>query len=1459
MNEETGSHQVAIEGERKYENGGGNGDEVVKLNCISKTDVLMGSENMDVNDEANNGISTVQDEERTGTNTSIADNNKNTENFNIVEGSYHFSENTIGLVATSIEENEVHTNATYYEQSEAIQHNDPANEARNIQGEDSMNPNNSTKNLQYSSHCTSQDINKVDIETSQKDDYTNMHKSSKVLDTTTLVNDSSHYHIAKTQGIYSNTNTKVEQTDADVNTGRKSNEAEEAKVQEMNSMKNEKNKDTNDNLNVSNNNMHAKQKNEKVYMRPSNTYLRNIVKKKSTNIKNSIHNLNFENVNSMTFDPHSSPSSLSSMGRVINFLNNSSNEGNDDIIANKNLRLPSGSDLTYSNDICKQDLHYIYLLLNDELTQSAENDKEINKVKDEIITLRKNNPSQLLTLNQCYKSIHSNKKLIEVLFYILQCNNMLHNNASNMLFNHFKVHTDCLDYETVNNMHKMWKDGSGLSKGINNYYNMIHMHNTSDVTGAVKLHHFDIDQIHGIKNGSRTEQMGENYLMNQMHTTDYLNEGDVIHPVQNLEEEKKNPFHASGSTSSRSTAHHLNFKDEKNKLPNNMKGMFSRPEEECSISWNFQNKESTNILGEVGPYFSTSTKSNITHDTTSIRRNKTYLDQNLNFKEYNTPMNNSVNNNMYESLSTNEVPWGPEKANPHLTKVQHVSDAAVLNSSGMNFNIHNNIYSGNNNNIYSGNNNNIYSGNNNNIYSSNNNNIYSSNNNNIPSSNNNNIPSSNNNNIPSSNNNNIPSSNNNNIPSSNNNNIPSSNNNNIPSSNNNNIPSSNNNNIPSSNNNNTFEWLNQNIDTISAINVKNDVEEYQGSAKKNILEWSYSSEGCKGEKNQKWNSNNIYKCVSCKKMCTYVYYILKPNNIKKISYGVLDKCVWCNTCFNSSKYPNILNRSNFVKVNIPYNFSNNDWNVTEMEKLIDAICKYKNNWDKISQSIETKSAYDCIYKFISMPLSNPYFDIDNLLNINNISFKSFKQNNSLLSLLSFICNYISPYIGAYAAKKIVDFILNKQRQCASGMMHQGLWDTQDCQGVNVKAVGEMEEIKMEDIKMEEIKMEDIKMEEIKGEEIKGEEIKGEEIKGEEIKGEEIKGEEIKGEEIKEEEIKEEEIKMEETKAEDVKEEEAKVEERGSNKNVDSQSMYIYPSGEPKVEEPVKHITPQLITRECHNVESMDIEKENPNDHTIDQMETNPMCSNSRDDELEEDILKEEKTRNIPNCTDEYKNGIGNIANFPSVQTNDERANNEQANDEQANDEQTNDGKSKERAIKENDSVSSNGVYKEERNDNDACFNNPDFIPSNINHPLKTFAPSTYILDEKDMQEIHNTIINASKKRAKELAELEKHNIKKLLKELAVISIRKVKLKLKQYQYLQNYFEIQNQLMERKRARINRDEKGTQDERSVTTQMRENDETTQVGEHDKTIQREENDEMTQEGEHEEQCSKTDSNG
>ncbi|EUD69104.1 hypothetical protein C922_00796 [Plasmodium inui San Antonio 1] len=827
-----------------------------------------------------------------------------------------------------------------------------------------------------------------------------------------------------------------------------------------------------------------------VCMRPSNTFLRNIVKKKSANTKNSIHNLNFANVNSMTFDPgYSSKGAKLPVG--------GSGAPTCDGSAIKNTQLPSGGTMTYSNDIVEEDLHHIYTLLNGELTRSPDNDKEIHRVKDEIISLHRNNPTEVLTLERCYSSVRANRKLIDVLFGLLGGDTVWSHTKWDSPFSQ-GAPLDYLTYESVNSMHQGWRqDVASL--------------------GAAQRSVLPLNQIDRSASHERgVSQNGE------------------------TEEKKKKEDIASFAASQ-----YANMTGQ----PLTTGGAVVVPRGKAAANqWNVLPPQEPHTQGGLDTW-----------------------------------------------ISPPAMMYGKQG------EAERTVGATPWVASGMkDYTPHGNI----------------------------------------------------------------------------------------------------------------FPWLNQNVQTKNekCRGSPLDVNHYNPLSEggKNSMECNNTGEASRPNQPQQPEHpvSNLYTCVGCKKVCTHVYYILKPNNIKKISYGVLDKCVWCSVCFNSSKYPSILNRSNFVKVNVPYSFPSNDWTVTEMEKLIDAIGKYKNNWEKISQSVGTRSPYECVFKFTSMPLSNPYFDIDNLLNINNVSLKSFKQNNTLLSLLSFICNYISPYIGAYAAKKIVDFILNKQREC-------------------VARVKEREE-KEQHMKKEQ------------WEKRENPELQTGEIKIGSLQAGQSGGRQPRCEDLS-------------------------------------------PAEEPKGEDPTEA------------------------NSTAEKLPDVIPAEGAPEGKAHE----EGEAKGLGAIAEEQHQDISNTGNQGAAPIVTEAANATGA--EVSNAAETAEADTA-KADTGNHQMSRSAKIEAERDD--PSFppgGNLDFVPLNINPPPKDSAPSTYILNEKDMQEIHNTIINASKKRARELAELERHNIRKLLKELALISTRKVKLKLEQYQYLQNYFDIQNRQMERKRARHGDEERTEKNE------------------------------------------------
>ncbi|CRH02674.1 conserved Plasmodium protein, unknown function [Plasmodium relictum] len=919
---------------------------------------------------------------------------------------------------------------------------------------------------------------------------------------------------------------------------------------EMNQFKNANKEINNSEIYENNKNIYVKEMNENSMMHPFNTFLRNIVIKKPTNMRNSIHNLNLNNVKSMTFDSYN-------MNQV-----NSNIENTLDSKTNRIYKIPFFSS-KYENEINEEDLKYIYSLLNNEIVRSEESDKEINRVKNEIVNLYKNDPMQLLTLEKCLSNIRSNKNLIEILFYILE-NNKLINMQYDPQYNHIK-YMNYLNFEEINNMHKKLGNDDYDNKNDKREKNC---NNTLE------------------KKNMNNEELKLNY--DSGNNINFIGKYNMQNYFSNTNEENYNDARFMNNDS-----HYLNNNNSNNK--------------HCHLNMKVMKNEN-GIKNE-------------------------YIDKNLYGNSSNhIPTYNNINNMIYNMNMLNST------TNLNITNNLNYTNNNLINSFNINCNKLNYAESMKNNFSTKNYGNSVEALNNSDEY------------------------------------------------------VSFITNKNLDTIETRNKLNENKNSVISNNLNSTFECLKKSIhleDMKKKANTYDEENKYHHTKENAIAKESY-------------HNNNIYKCVSCGKICIYVYYILKPNNIKKISYGVLDKCIWCSKCYNLSKYPNILNSDNFIKVNIPYNFSDNDWNITEIEKLIDGVCKYKNNWEKISESIQTKTPYDCIYKFISMPLSNPYFDLDNIFNINNFSFNSFKQNNTLLSLLSFICNNISPFIGAYAAKKIVDLILDKQKNY-----------------INTNENEKVENYEMEH-KTQLEKEVKVKYE----------------IEGE-IKKEECKQENIKN---------------------------------------DTHKKKVYEDIQNKKENKL-----------CNNNVSVNNNLNEGEDHP-------EGIHNNNKEKIVHSNLEEN------NCDNTNKEILSFIYNS-------EKNNNER------NEEKIETSKEEIKNIIKNEEVNNKSDHNEKVDTNMKCeekdsqenntFNNSNFVPFNFNDSFKKNF-STYILKEKDMQEIHNTVINSSKKRAKQLADLEDHNLKNLLKELVLINTKKLKLKLKQYQYLQNYFDIQNRLMEKKRMWLNED-------------------------------------------------------
>ncbi|KAF8819764.1 SWIRM domain-containing protein [Cardiosporidium cionae] len=175
-----------------------------------------------------------------------------------------------------------------------------------------------------------------------------------------------------------------------------------------------------------------------------------------------------------------------------------------------------------------------------------------------------------------------------------------------------------------------------------------------------------------------------------------------------------------------------------------------------------------------------------------------------------------------------------------------------------------------------------------------------------------------------------------------------------------------------------------------------------------------------------------WKCASCGKLCLYSYYVLRPSGITGISLGVLDKCVWCLKCFADGRYPPVLTDRHFLKVDIPIAQAtgiDGEWSAKEVEKLIEGIELFKDNWDAVALHIGTgKTPHQCVSFFISIPIKEPFMNASptedpssSLAENQAVPFRT--MSNPLMAQLAFLASIVHPKVAACAAKAAFDSLI----------------------------------------------------------------------------------------------------------------------------------------------------------------------------------------------------------------------------------------------------------------------------------------------------------------------------------------------------------------------------------------------------------------------------------------------------
>jgi SWI/SNF related-matrix-associated actin-dependent regulator of chromatin subfamily C len=85
--------------------------------------------------------------------------------------------------------------------------------------------------------------------------------------------------------------------------------------------------------------------------------------------------------------------------------------------------------------------------------------------------------------------------------------------------------------------------------------------------------------------------------------------------------------------------------------------------------------------------------------------------------------------------------------------------------------------------------------------------------------------------------------------------------------------------------------------------------------------------------------------------------------------------------------------------------------------LLEAIEMYDDDWSKVEEHIGTRSAQQCIRKFLSLPIEDPYLAAEGEQGALRYARIPFEQaDNPVMSVVAFLAGVVSPGVAAEAAK-----------------------------------------------------------------------------------------------------------------------------------------------------------------------------------------------------------------------------------------------------------------------------------------------------------------------------------------------------------------------------------------------------------------------------------------------------------
>jgi len=94
-----------------------------------------------------------------------------------------------------------------------------------------------------------------------------------------------------------------------------------------------------------------------------------------------------------------------------------------------------------------------------------------------------------------------------------------------------------------------------------------------------------------------------------------------------------------------------------------------------------------------------------------------------------------------------------------------------------------------------------------------------------------------------------------------------------------------------------------------------------------------------------------------------------------------------------------------------------DWSDQEILLLLEGVEMYDDDWSKVEEHVGSRSAQQCIRKFLELPIEDPYLNTEGSMGPLRFGRIPFEQaDNPVMSVVAFLAGVVGPGVASEAAK-----------------------------------------------------------------------------------------------------------------------------------------------------------------------------------------------------------------------------------------------------------------------------------------------------------------------------------------------------------------------------------------------------------------------------------------------------------